>query len=478
MPEFHNILTPEEVGKIHQASLRILEEIGLAIEHPWAVQRLADCGVKIDRAKDRAYFPPEIVETMVKNNPPEFICGARDPKFDLNMQAGQYVPYLRTDAGPITLFDLATNQSRPLSLNDIKDKCTLADALTHIDVVSAMTPLDVPSPIFDVSVVKLLLEANRKHFWALVSNSLNLKYELEMLEVVAGSRKELKQRPLASGIVCVIDPLRMPYDEIERLLLYGQYHIPIRIPIASIIGANAPFTLAGTMAQINAEFLGASTIVQILCPGLPVWYYPLIQILDIKTGAVLGDGPEVLLIYAACGQMARHYEVPANLTNMSLGSVQSHQIMYHLGVFQFFGCFFGAAEQGGAGSVQDALGYSHQALVLCDESMNYAKRYLTGLNIDDETLGVEDIKDMVLKGEYLSSPLTKKYLRKEPRFKAKVWDWKNMVDWQNNPSTIVERADEVVKNTLAHHEVPPLDDDKQRELDKIYERAKNHLLNR
>ena len=476
MPGIYDVLTSEETEKIHLASLRVLDEIGMAIEHPWAAHKLAEAGVKIDRAKGRAFFPPEIVESKVRENPAEFICGARDPQFDLNMRAGQVVPYLRTDAGPISLFDLSTNQGRPLSLKDIEDKCTLSDALTNIDVVSAMTPMDVPSPIFDVAVVKLLLEANRKHFWALVSNSLNLKYELEMLEVVAGSRENLRKRPLASGIVCVIDPLRMPYDEIERLLLYGQYGIPIRIPIASIIGANAPFTLAGTMTQVNAEFLGASTIVQILCPGLPVWYYPLIQMLDIKTGATLGDGPEVLLIYSACAQMARRYQVPANLTNMSLGSVQSHQIMYHLGAYQFFGCLLGAAEQGGAGSVQDALGYSHQALVLCDESMSYAKRYLAGLNINDDTLGVDDIREMASKGEYLSSQLTKKYLRKEPRFKPQVWDWRNMVDWQRDPTTIVDRANEVVNSILAQHEVPPLEDDKQRELDEIYERAERHLL--
>lgn len=476
MPGAYDVLTPEEVDKIHQASLRVLAETGLAIEHPWATQKLAEAGVRVDRAKGRAYFPPEIVESMARKNPSEFICGAREPQFDLNMRAGQVVPYLRTDAGPITLFDLATNQSRPLSLKDIEDTCTLSDALTNIDVVSAMTPLDVPSRLFDVSVVKLLLEANRKHFWALVSNSLNLKYELEMLEAVAGSRESLKQRPLASGIVCVIDPLRMPYDEVERLLLYGQYHIPIRITIASIIGANAPFTLAGTMTQVNAEFLGASAVTQILCPGLPIWYYPLIQMLDIKTGTTLGDGPEVLLIYSACAQMARHYRVPSNLTNMSLGSVQSHQIMYHLGVYQFFGCLLGTSEQGGAGSVQDALGYSHQALVLADESMNYAKRFLTGFNITDDTLGVEDIKEMASKGEYLSSQLTKKYLRKEPRFKPQVWDWRNMVDWQNNPTTIVDRADEKVRSILSEHEVPPLEDDLQRELDKIFDRAKRHLL--
>jgi len=477
MPEAYDVLTGAEVEQLHQASLEVLSEVGLAVSHPLALEKLAEAGARVDFTGHRVFLPPDLVERMVRENPAEFVCGARDPRFDLTMRAGQPIPYLRTDAGPISYFDLTTNQSRDLTMKDIRDVCLLADALPNVDVVSAMTPMDVNIATYDLAVVKTLLENNRKHFWALVAATENLKYELEMLEVVAGSREELKRRPLASGIFCIIDPLQIPSAEIDRLLLYGQYHIPIRIPIATVIGANAPFTLAGSMTQINAEFLGASAVVQLLCPGLPLWYYPQIQLLDMKTGHSLGDGPEVLLAYCACAQMARFYRTPASLTNMSLTSVQSHQIMYHLGTFQFFGCLLGTAEQGGAGSVQDALGYSHQALVLCDESMNYAKRFRHGLDIDAESLAVSEIKDRAGKGGgYLSSRFTKKFLRRERRFSPLVWDWRSITDWQQKPDTIVERADEVARDILGRHQVPPLPDDQRKGLDQIFKRAEKHLL--
>jgi trimethylamine--corrinoid protein Co-methyltransferase len=339
-----------------------------------------------------------------------------------------------------------------------------------------MTPMDVPSQICDLAVVKLYIERSRKHFWALASSTLGLQYALEMLEVAAGSRENLRKRPLASGIVYVVGPLRMPYDEIERLLLYGRYGIPVRVPLTAVVGANAPVTLAGTLTQVNAEFLGASTVIQILCPGLPLWYYPLISIFDAQTGATIADGPDVLLVYSACAQMARRYRTPSNLTNLSLGSVQSHQIMYHLGVYQFFGAFLGASEQGGAGSVQDAMGYSHEALVLSDESMAYTKRFRSGMNVTAETLAVDDIREMSQVGEYFSSPLSSRRIVGEERHSPRIWAWDKMVDWPKSSGTIVDRASRVVKNILGTHSVPPIPEDKRRELDRIYSLAEPRLL--
>ncbi|MDL2260002.1 trimethylamine methyltransferase family protein, partial [Deltaproteobacteria bacterium OttesenSCG-928-K17] len=299
----YNVLTDEEIRKIHQASLTVLEKTGVYCEHPKAQEILAGEGARISDDKKKIFFPPEMVEKMLKRTVPSFVCGARNPEFDLEMKLGNL--YMRQVGGPISLYDMRTSKMAPMTFKDNMDSALLNNLLPNIDVSSCMTPQDIEPVTYDIAVVKGLLEHSQKHFWALTTHSSHLKYELEMAAVAAGGKENLKKRPLFSGIFCVIDPLRYPNDEIDRLMLYGQYDIPVRVPITSLVGANAPYTLAGAMTQINAEFLSSVAIVQAMCPGMGLWYYTLLQVLDMKSGRSVANGPELMLLYAAAAQMSR-----------------------------------------------------------------------------------------------------------------------------------------------------------------------------
>lgn len=296
-----------------------------------------------------------------------------------------------------------------------------------------------------------------------------------MAEVVAGGPEALKERPLFSGIFCVIDPLRYPHDELERLFLYGRFNIPVRVPITSLVGANAPYPLAGAMTQINAEFLSSVAIVQALCPGLGLWYYTLLQVLDMKSGRSVANGPELMLLYAASAQMARYYNVPSTFSSGTLTDTQSHQALYHYGSTQALATLMGVTEQGGAGSVQAASFYSHQALVLIDESLAYLKTLVQGLDLDTESLAVDDIEACMNKGEYMSSKLTMKYLRQEEHFTPEVMDWRQLPNWEEKPDTIVERAQDKVQKILKEAGPSPLAPEVQKELDRLMASAEKEF---
>jgi trimethylamine--corrinoid protein Co-methyltransferase len=410
---------------------------------------------------------------MLKRTPSSFICGARNPEFDLDMKLGNL--YMRQVGGPISLYDMRTSKMTPMTFKDNIDSALLINALPNIDVSSCMTPQDINPITYDVAVVKGLLENSLKHFWALTTHSSHLKYELEMVEAVAGGKEKLKERPLFSGIFCVIDPLRYPMDEVDRLLLYGQYHIPVRVPITSLVGANAPYPLAGAMTQINAEFLSSVAIVQALCPGLGLWYYTLLQVLDMKSGRSVANGPELMLLYAAAAQMSRFYNVPSTYSSGTLTDTQSHQAMYHYGSTQTMGTLMQITEQGGAGSIQAASFYSHQAMVLIDESMGYLKAMVKGIDFTPETLAVDDIISNMSKGEYLSSRLTIKFLRKEKHYAPKIMDWRQLTNWEEKPNTMVERAEDMVQKILSDPPCQPLPPETQKELDRIMAAAEKEF---
>ena len=468
-----SVLTKDEILKIHEASLEVLEKTGVLLSHPGAQEKLAAQGARISDDRRRVFMPRAFVEKMLMLAPSGFVCGARDPRFDLEMKLGNL--YMRQVGGPIALYDFIASKTTPLTFQDNLDAARLVNHLPNIDITTCMTPQDIDPRTYDVAVVKGLLEVSLKHFWALTTHSSHLKYELEMAAVAAGGKERLKERPLVSGIFCVIDPLRYPDDEIDRLLLWGEYGIPVRVPITSLCGANAPFTLAGALTQINAEFLSSTAIIQALCPGLGVWYYTLLQVLEMKSGRSVANGPELMLLYAGTADLARHYNIPSTFSSGTLTDTQSHQAMYHYGSTQTMATLMQITEQGGAGSVQAAAFYSHQALVLIDESMGYLKKMAAGYNINAETLGVGDIDDCLEKGEYISSKLTMKYLRKEPHYRPSVLDWRQLPNWEEKPDTVVERAEAKVREILSRPGPEPLAPEVSRELDRIMAAAEKEF---
>ena len=469
----YGVFSPEEIKQIHEASLTVLAETGVHLSHPKAQEVLRGLGARVSDDRRKVFISRDLVDKMLERAPKSFVCAGREPRLDLEMKQGH--TYMRQVGGPIALFDMRASKTTPLTLRDNIDSARLIDGLPHIQVASAMTPQDIDPATYDIRVVKELLEKSRKHFWALTTHSTHLKYELAMAEAVAGGREQLRERPVFSGIFCVIDPLRYPDDEVERLLLYGDYGIPVRVPITSLVGANAPYTLAGALTQINAEFLSSVVIVQALCPGLGLWYYTLLQVLDMKNGRSVANGPELMILYAAAAQMARHYDIPSTFSTGTLTDTQSHQALYHYGAAHMMAALLGITEQGGAGSIQAASFYSHQALVLINESLAYTGKVMSGFGLNRETLGTEDIDAMADKGEYLSSRLTMKYLRREKRFLSEIMDWRQLASWEESPDTIVDRAEAKARELIAKADIPHPPDEVLRELDRLMAAAEKEF---
>jgi trimethylamine--corrinoid protein Co-methyltransferase len=474
---FYHLLTNEELDQIHGASLAILEKTGLHIDHPVALEKLAGAGARVEKDRQRVYPSRDLVEQALKTVPKSFTCAGRTPEFDFfaGETGRDRQPSFRTVGGSINLYNLITNTARPIGIKDCGDMAHLVDGLENLNMMGALTPNDIQLETYDIETLKVMLERGRKHIWALTTDSKNLKYQLEMMTAVAGGRKELGERPLCSGIVCLIAPLNFPFDEIERLLLYGKYNLPVRVPLVPIIGANAPYTLAGTITQTNAEALGSLVVLQTLCPGIPTWYYSLVQSMNMAKGRTEALNPEVMLVQAGLLQLARHYGLPAATASGLVNNCQAHQIMFERGTSLTMAALAGINEIGGLGSVENGMAISPQLAVIDNEIIAYVKRLLEGVAITPETLAVETIIEDDHRAKYLESRHTFNHLRKEARFKPSLFDWRPLMEWQKDPKTIVERAEEKRMAIINHHVVPPLDEKLTAELDRILKTAKKEL---
>ena len=470
----YNVLTDDEARRIHEAALRVLAEAGVGLDHPQAREVLSGLGARVSDDKKRVFLPPELVEKMLARAPREFLCAARDPRHDMVMKLGR--SYVRQGGGPIFKYDLRDGSSRPLTMADALESVRLVNALPQINAPSTISPQDIEAATYDIATVKMVLENTQKHFWALTVGADHLKYELEMAAATVGGKDKLRERPILSGVFCVIAPLRFPADEIDRLILCGEYGVNVMTPLTVLMGGSAPYTMAGAMTQMTAEFLAAVTIAQALCPGIGQWYYTLLQYLDMRTGRSISHGPELMALCAGGARMSAYYGLPSLANTLLSGDCQPHQIMFHYGVNILQGLLNGITFQAGAGSLESGNLYSHQALVIIDDILAYLKTFMNGMEISTDTLAVDDITAMAEKGEYLSSKLTMKYLRKEKRFESSVMNYPLLANWSREPETVIDRAEAKAQKILADSpQESVLPAETMRELDRLMAAARKQF---
>ncbi|MDR1297480.1 MAG: trimethylamine methyltransferase family protein [Deltaproteobacteria bacterium] len=466
-------LTPGQADDIHRAALEVLDKAGVALDHPKAQEALAARGARISDDRKRVHLPEATVEQLLALAPREFLCAARDPDEDMVMRLG--AGYARQGGGPFSLYDMRTGKARPLAVRDAVDSVRLVNRLPHINAPSTMTPHDLEVATYDVAACKLVLENTRKHFWCLTTAASHLEYELKMAAACSGGIDNLRKRPTLSSIFCVIAPLRFPADEIDRLILCGEYGVNVMTPLTVLMGGSAPYVMAGCMTQMTAEFLAAVCICQALCPGLGQWYYTLFQYLDMRSGLSVTHSPELMILAAAGAQMSARYGIPSLANSLLSGDCEAQQVLLQYGANILLGIMTGVTFQVGAGSLECGNLYSHQSLVLVDEILDYLKAFQKGLDVTPETLAVRDIVDQAEKGEYLSSRLTMKYLRKERHHVPDILTSPSLASFLENPATLVDRAQAKFERIMGAPFEPPLSSDQQREIDEIMREASSKL---
>jgi trimethylamine--corrinoid protein Co-methyltransferase len=476
MVKNYHVLTDDEIQMVHEASLEVLQKTGLRLNHPVALERLADAGAHVDVSRGQVLISPDMVEKALQETPKQFVCAGRTPEYDLKVSSEPgTMPMVRASAGAIYIYDFFSDTSRPLTLQDCHDLAVLVDGLPNMDILSSPAPITAPSPTYDLHTLKVLLETSRKHIWALPKNSRNLEYQFEMMKAVCGGSRALRERPLCTGIVCVIEPLHFPDDEIDRLLLYGEYNMPVKVPLSPMTGANAPYTLAGALTYTNAEALASLVLLQNLCPGIPTWYYLLIHDMEMRNGTAHYICPEVLRMVSGMIQIAGHYNIPSVASGFSTTDCQAHQIMFERGAALTMYSLCGVTEFGGAGSIEGGIAMSPLALVIDDELVGHTRHVQKRFEINRETLAVEAINRVGHGGDFTSDPHTLQFLHREKRFQPSLLDWRPLEQWGPDGDTILERAREKVNDILQSHEISPLEESLQNELNRILQAADGEL---
>ena len=469
-------LSDIEVQDIHETSLGILKQTGIMIHHHEVLRLVGESGGQVDEHSKIAYLPEDLIMNCISQAKKQYILYGRNPERAARFGYGDQV--LMSSPSQYGWIDYQSGRVRSGKMQDARDAICLGDALENITIVGAMAqPEGLPDAYMQVLLTAELIKGTTKPTRTWVCNRQTARYILEIYRTVAGGEAALRKHPMAETFLEPISPLQLTHEGLEVVMEFVKAGQPVSIGPMAMASGTAPVTLAGTIAQENAEILAGIVITQLLQPGTPVTYAGIPHILDPQTSICSFGSPEQALMAIALVQMGHFYGFPVYINvGLTDAKVLDAQAGIEKGTSMMLGVLAGADMFGHAGICGADYGASLAWLVIDDELMNYVKRILSGFEVNIETLATKVINKVGPGGNYLAEEHTVKHFRNEFWLNGSIWTRAYWDGWEKEGrSSIADRANEKVEQILAEHKTEPPDEALAEELDRIVECARQEL---
>ncbi len=467
-------LSHDDAEKIHAAALDLLATVGMASPTPRVIETALAQGCTLSD-NNRLLFPALLVEAMIERAAKEFTVFGRDPAFDFEARTGKV--NFCTGGAAVKMLDIDTHKYRPSTLNDLYDLARLVDTLENIQwFARPVVATDVDDLLeFDVNTVYACAAGTKKHIATSFTLGEHVYKILPLLDALAGGVGEFKKRPFCSvHATNVVSPMSFAPESLDVTCAAIDIGMPIHSQTGPQAGATAPAALAGTLAQVCAEGLASLSVINMIKPGHPTLLGSWAFVSDLRTGAFSGGGGEQALLGAAAGQMSAFYGIPggmgAGMTDSKLPDNQAgfeKALTLSLAALSGSGFVFESA-----GMLASLLGCSFEAMVIDDDMISSIRRVGRGIEVNDETLSVDVIKDVVEgAGHFLGANQTYELMNSEFVYPG-LADRSSPDDWVDaGAKDIWEQATIKSKSILAKHkpeQIPKDIDIKIRNTYKIY----------
>jgi trimethylamine--corrinoid protein Co-methyltransferase len=410
--QFAEFLSPKEVDRVHDASLEILERVGILVRNEKARRIYAKHGCKVDSKTSIVKISRNVVEAFRKAFVPQFTFRGRDPRFDKTIPEDR--PVVVTGSSAPNIIDPQTGEERRATSSDIANIAFLVNELPGYDVFSISTLADdAPDGQFSLSRFYPALKNCLKPVRSNTPDMADLIQVLALGATIAGSEEAYRERPLITHHHCpVVSPLTMDVKSTEAVIHLTENGYPVYATLAPDAGMTAPMTLLGTLALGNAEFLALSILMQMIRPGSPMIYSVLSTVADMRTGSYAPGAIETGILQAAHSQMARFYNLPSGgyigLTNAHANDAQSG---YETGMNTTAALLAGADMLNMGGLLSGLMAFDYAKAVIDNEIALMLKRVNRGLEFHDIDLSSDLIAAIGPGGTYMEAMDTLEHMR-------------------------------------------------------------------
>jgi trimethylamine--corrinoid protein Co-methyltransferase len=464
------ILTDAQLDGLKEATLEVLEQVGIHCPSRRAQAIYADHGTRVDSKTGHVKLGPGLVLDAMSHAPRFYTMGARLPSFDLCLDGTAM--YCATDGCGTATIDPGTRERRASIKEDVAMMARVADYLSSVGfywpIVSAQDhPTTAPLHELDASFNNTVKHVQTET----VMDELMARYAVEMAQVVAGDGATLRERPPLSSLVCTIAPLAQDAGGMESALIFAEAGLPVGFMSMANTGSTAPATLAGTVVAADAEIVAAMVLIQLAYPGAPVYHSLMPGIMHPRTGAYLATAWEGELLYAVGVELAHMWGVPtlAGIFGTD-GQSPGWQSAGEAAACLLLNALCGADTGSGMGLLEGCTLLYPEAILLDTDIYHRVRIDLSGLDTSPAALALDVIKEVGPRGYYLKHRHTRTQMR-ERQFSELT----GQLSPDGGYRDPIEVAQEKLAWILQNHHTEPLAENEQSELSRILETAQAQL---
>ncbi len=452
------ILKPEQIAMIHDASMRVLEDVGMRVDCPKTRSLLGEHGNKVDEATTQVWFDRGFIEERVAMAPSSFKVRARNA--DRWLEFGGNNIIFGSVGGPAFVND-SDKGRRPGTFAEFQDGIRILQSLNacHFMNNGIFACMDQPANQRHLDTLFTCFTLMDKCLGASLLGRERAQDAINMACIVHGTDSEgLRANPALIGNINTNSPLVLDTEMAQGAWTFAENGQPVTVTPFTLSGAMSPATIPGALVQQNAEALAGIAFLQTVNPGTPCLYGSFTSNVDMKTGAPAFGTPEYVKATLASTQLGRHYGLPIRASNTNASNVVDAQAAYE-SQMSLWACVMGQVNyvNHGLGWLEGGLSASFEKFIVDAEMIQMLIETLKPMDIREETLGVEAIKEVGPGGHFFGAADT--LSRYETAFYAPLLsDWQNFENWEEAGSlTATDRAHGIWQQLLKDYEEPPMD---------------------
>jgi len=468
-------LSSSDVERIHEATLEILEDVGVRFPSARALDILERNGCAVDRRSEVVRLPRAIVMEAVARVPEQYVLAGRDPACDLVIDRAHC--YLSNDGSGVFVHDHHSGEKRLSTKADAATSARFVDALPAVSYYwgPVVTSQDVPPASKALHDSEAVLTNTSKHYQAVTTvGERPARLLVEMAAAIVGGSDELRRRPIISFMQCAVDPLGHDGPNLEANLVAAEHGLASGFMPMPLMAGTGPATLAGNLVVQNAEALSGVVLLELAFPGCPAFFSGAPSCMDLKTGGYTA-GPEDYLLAAGATQLAHFYGVPMAMGTMATSAKEPDwQAGVDDSLSTFASVMTGADMMNGCGLLNGSKILSYPHMIMETEIYGIVGKVAGGVVVDDDSLALDLIAKVGPGGTYLSEKHTRRHMK--DIWRPTVWDRTPYDAWlAGGKAGALEKATEIADDILANYRPEPLPGDLVAELARIVARADAEL---
>ena len=455
-------LNENDLNLIHTAGLEILATMGVKIDHPRIFEKLCRAGADGDADGVTVRMPRELVAQSIAQAPRNLrLADRRGGCAEVGADGGTVF------WGGNALHVARDRERREISSDDLAAFTRLLDALDHVHGVVGTSVSDYPPVARDFAGFRVLAENSTKHLRPVIFSPDGPTAILEMAEVLSEG-KPLAEHPFVSFGYSIVSPLHWSRAALELFLRTSGHGLPMMVNSEPLAGGTAPITLAGLLAQADAEALSGIVILQVLEPGRPsVFNLGFAHMLDMRTAVATSGGIQDGLIAAAGAEIARYHGLPSASWISSDNPICDAQSVLEKALTGLLHARAGVNIIWGIGQLETELTLSFEQAVIDDEMAAQLLRAQKGIEVTPETIALDVIRGAAPKGDFLTHDHTLTHFREE-QIHGDLTAPQRRNDWMSAGGlTLVERAAKKVEELLSQPQEPTVTPDQSARLQEI-----------